>query len=173
MQLLSAKPMSYLLNVSKKMYENGSSKYIKTVKDWVKARGNAEKVIVFSADWETMWFNFSDDEKTAYVAENKARSMLDRIILSGYKGLHLSHFFTSGPDEVRAWTTKNGSFAPQAAGVIHTDFEKVIIILTLVMGAHICSYLICLSYFTFHSQTFICAEIHKFVGKFYYRMYFI
>lgn len=50
--------------------------------------------------------------------------MLPRIVKAGYKVLDLIYFFTAGPDEVRAWTVKQGKKAPQAAGVIHTDFEK-------------------------------------------------
>lgn len=53
--------------------------------------------------------------------------MIDRIIRSGYKNLNLVHFFTAGPDEVRQWTVREGSKAPQAGAVIHTDFEKYFI----------------------------------------------
>ena len=50
--------------------------------------------------------------------------MIDRIIKSGYKNLQLIHYFTAGEDEVKCWTIREGCKAPQAAGVIHTDFEK-------------------------------------------------
>ena len=50
--------------------------------------------------------------------------MVDRIIKAGYKNLQLIHFFTAGSDEVKCWTVRDGSKAPQAAGVIHTDFER-------------------------------------------------
>lgn len=53
--------------------------------------------------------------------------MIDRIIRAGYKQLNLVHFFTAGPDEVRQWTIRDGSKAPQAGAVIHTDFEKFFI----------------------------------------------
>ena len=53
-----------------------------------------------------------------------ATSMMNRIIKTGYKSLDLIYFFTAGADEVRAWTLRGDSKAPQAAGVIHTDFEK-------------------------------------------------
>jgi obg-like ATPase 1 len=53
-----------------------------------------------------------------------AEQMIDKIIKIGYKRLQLIHFFTSGEDEVKCWTVRDGSKAPQAAGVIHTDFEK-------------------------------------------------
>ncbi|CAH1375330.1 unnamed protein product [Tenebrio molitor] len=51
-------------------------------------------------------------------------SALDKIIVQGYKALQLEYFFTAGPDEVKAWTIQKGTKAPQAAGRIHTDFEK-------------------------------------------------
>lgn len=53
-----------------------------------------------------------------------APSMIDRIIKSGYKNLQLCHYFTAGEDEVRCWTIRDGWKAPQAAGIIHTDFER-------------------------------------------------
>jgi len=53
--------------------------------------------------------------------------MIDRIIKAGYKNLELIHFFTAGEDEVRCWTLRDGSKAPQAGAVIHTDFEKFFI----------------------------------------------
>ena len=53
-----------------------------------------------------------------------AATMIDRIIKSGYKNLQLIHYFTAGEDEVKCWTIRDGCKAPQAAGVIHTDFEK-------------------------------------------------
>jgi len=53
--------------------------------------------------------------------------MIDRIIKSGYKNLNLIHFMTAGADEVRCWTLRKGALAPQAGGVIHTDFEKMFV----------------------------------------------
>merc|ERR1712130_217234 len=58
------------------------------------------------------------------MGETKCTSILDKIIVQGYKALQLQYFFTAGPDEVKAWTIQKGFKAPQAAGKIHTDFEK-------------------------------------------------
>jgi obg-like ATPase 1 len=66
----------------------------------------------------------TEAERTAYIATTKAPSRLDRIITSGYKTLGLIQFFTTGVDEVRSWTIRRGTKAPQAGAVIHTDFEK-------------------------------------------------
>lgn len=64
------------------------------------------------------------DEAKAYCDKNGFTSQLKKIANVGYHHLKLIHFFTSGEDEVRAWTIRMGSKAPQAAGTIHTDFEK-------------------------------------------------
>merc|ERR1712119_85464 len=60
----------------------------------------------------------------AYKEETKCTGVLEKIIVQGYKALGLQYFFTAGPDEVKAWTIQKGAKAPQAAGRIHTDFEK-------------------------------------------------
>merc|ERR1719410_2057034 len=65
-----------------------------------------------------------EDSRKAYEEETKCSSSLNKIIVQGYKALQLIYFFTAGPDEVKAWTILKGSKAPQAAGRIHTDFEK-------------------------------------------------
>jgi len=66
----------------------------------------------------------TDEERKTYIDETKCTSSLEKIILQGYKALQLIYFFTAGPDEVKAWTIQKGYKAPQAAGRIHTDFEK-------------------------------------------------
>merc|ERR550539_791922 len=81
-------------------------------------------MIPFSGAFEEKLIEMSDEEKTAYLEETKCASVLDKIIVQGYKGLQLEYFFTAGPDEVKAWTIQKGSTAPKAAGRIHTDFEK-------------------------------------------------
>lgn len=56
--------------------------------------------------------------------ENETVSMLDKIVKTGFKAIHLIYFFTAGHDEVKCWTLRKGMKAPQAAGTIHTDFER-------------------------------------------------
>merc|ERR1711992_451548 len=63
-------------------------------------------------------------ERKKYQEETKCTTSLEKIIVQGYKALQLIYFFTAGPDEVKAWTIQRGYKAPQAAGRIHTDFEK-------------------------------------------------
>eukprot|EP01137_Pigoraptor_chileana_P026657 Opistho-2@8303 len=66
----------------------------------------------------------SDAERKAYCDAKGATSVLSKIIKTGYKALQLEYFFTAGSDEVRAWTIRKGTKAPEAAGKIHGDFEK-------------------------------------------------
>merc|ERR1711913_45675 len=66
----------------------------------------------------------SEEEAKAFKEETKCAGVLEKIIVQGYKALQLQYFFTAGEDEVKAWTIQKGSTAPQAAGRIHTDFEK-------------------------------------------------
>ena len=86
-------------------------------------------MIPYSADFESEVIagctNPDDKDEQAKVAkELGAPSMIDRIIKAGYKNLQLIHYFTAGEDEVKCWTIREGCLAPQAAGVIHTDFER-------------------------------------------------
>jgi len=113
--LLTLKPMLYILNVDE---DKISEKYeIEGIEGY--------KIIPISAKIESELAELSVDEAKSYLGElGLEMSGLDRIIVASYKLLDLITFFTSGPKETRAWTVKNGSKAPQAAGRIHTDFEK-------------------------------------------------
>jgi len=87
-------------------------------------------MIPYSAEFESQVVDAGKDDKEAQLAKAKELggvSMIDRIIKAGYKNLQLIHFFTAGEDEVRCWTLRDGSKAPQAGAVIHTDFEKFFI----------------------------------------------
>ncbi len=75
--------------------------------------------------FENKLVEFEDDaQRKAYCEEVKCHSVLTKIITTGYAALQLQYFFTAGADEVKAWTIQKGTKAPQAAGKIHTDFEK-------------------------------------------------
>jgi ribosome-binding ATPase YchF (GTP1/OBG family) len=81
--------------------------------------------VVVSAQIESEIATLSADEQTDYLeAVGLSEPGLNRVIRAGYDLLHLVTFFTAGPKEARAWTVEKGTRAPQAAGVIHTDFEK-------------------------------------------------
>ena len=84
-------------------------------------------MIPYSADFESQVVSTGGEDKEAQAQAAKdlgAPSMIDRIIKAGYKNLQLIHYFTAGEDEVKCWTIRDGMKAPQAAGVIHTDFER-------------------------------------------------
>uniref|UniRef100_A0A8C6TPQ8 Obg-like ATPase 1 n=1 Tax=Neogobius melanostomus TaxID=47308 RepID=A0A8C6TPQ8_9GOBI len=121
---LTSKPMIYLVNLSEKDYIRKKNKWLAKIKEWVDAHDHGAVVIPISGAVESTLFDMEEDERNKYCEEQKTQSVLTKIIKTGYSTLQLEYFFTAGPDEVRAWTIKKGSKAPQAAGKIHTDFEK-------------------------------------------------
>lgn len=128
LQLLTAKPVIYLVNISKKNFEKQQNKWLKPINQWVAKNDKGALVIPYSVTFEQEVASFSDPAaRKAYLDEFKVPSMLPRIIKNGYKALGLQRYFTVGADEVAAWTIKSGICARQAAGVIHTDFEKTFV----------------------------------------------
>lgn len=122
LQLLTAKPVLYVCNVDEGSAGTGNQ-YSATVSERAKAEGAA--VVVISAKIESELAGLADDERQAFLAEmGLDEPGLNRLIRAGYDLLDLVTFFTVGPKEARAWTVERGTKAPQAAGVIHTDFEK-------------------------------------------------
>jgi obg-like ATPase 1 len=124
LQLLTAKPVVYLINLSEKDYIRKRNKFLEPLAAWVKALGQDDKVLPFSCEFEAKIADMSEADREAYCKEHATKSAMPRIIKIGYHALHLSHFFTAGADEVRAWTIKKDAVAPVAAGTIHTDFQK-------------------------------------------------
>merc|ERR1712020_50674 len=123
--LITAKPMIYLINLSEKDFIRKKNKWLPKIKEYVDKNDPGATMIPFSGAFELKLMEMSDDEeRKAYLEETKCTSALDKIIVQGYKGLQLVYFFTTGSDEVKAWTILKNTKAPQAAGRIHTDFEK-------------------------------------------------
>lgn len=125
-QFLTAKPVVYLVNIGNDEYALQKNKYLAKIHEWVKANDQFAKIIPFSASFEAAVCAFGDDEegRKKFLEEKKTRSMIPKIITTGYTALDLIQYFTVGVQEVRAWTVKRGVTAPQAAGVIHSDFMK-------------------------------------------------
>uniref|UniRef100_A0A665WXY8 Obg-like ATPase 1 n=1 Tax=Echeneis naucrates TaxID=173247 RepID=A0A665WXY8_ECHNA len=121
---LTSKPMIYLVNLSEKDYIRRKNKWLVKIKEWVDSNDPGALVIPFSGSLESQLQDMSEEERQKYCTEHKTQSSLIKIIKTGYAALQLEYFFTAGPDEVRAWTIRKGTKAPQAAGKIHTDFEK-------------------------------------------------
>lgn len=119
---LTAKPMIYLVNLGKKDFLSKKNKWLGKIKKWIDENLPGE-IIPFSADFETELLAEPAEERKEE-PEEAARSMVARIVKAGYGCLDLIYYFTGGADEVKCWTVRAGTKAPQAAGVIHTDFEK-------------------------------------------------
>ena len=120
--LLTAKPVIYAANVAEKDAKDGNA-WVEQVKDLVKDEDS--DVFVVSAAIEEEIADFDREEKQIFLEElGLTESGLERLIKASYNLLGLISFLTSGEDESRAWTIKKGTKAPQAAGKIHTDFER-------------------------------------------------
>ncbi|XP_026461689.1 obg-like ATPase 1 [Ctenocephalides felis] len=121
---LTSKPCIYLVNLSEKDYIRKKNKWLIKIKDWVDKNDPGSIIIPFSGVLEYKLMEMEEPERKKYMEDNNCSSILEKIIVQGYKALQLEYFFTSGADEVKAWTIQKGTKAPQAAGRIHTDFEK-------------------------------------------------
>jgi len=124
LQLLTAKTVVYVINMSERDFLRKKNKWLAKIKQWVDENDPGAAVIPCSVVFEQQLVHMSPEEREAYCKEKKTQSMLPKIITTGYHKLHLIHFFTTGSDEVRCWTIREGTLCPQAAGTIHTDFEK-------------------------------------------------
>jgi hypothetical protein len=122
LQLLTAKPVLYVCNVDEASAANGNA-HSRKVEDRAKAEGAG--CVVISAKIESEFAGLPAEDRAAFLTDmGLSEPGLNRLIREGYKLLGLITYFTVGPKEARAWTVAKGSKAPQAAGVIHTDFEK-------------------------------------------------
>lgn len=123
--LITTKPVIYACNIAESDLGKNEDdiKFVKDVKEFAKKEGS--EVLVISAKVEQELTELDDDEKQMFLEDlGLKESGLDRIIQIGYRLLGQISFLTAGEKEVRAWTILKGSKAPQAAGKIHTDFEK-------------------------------------------------
>jgi ribosome-binding ATPase len=121
LHLLTMKPVLYIANVNEQGFENNP--YLDVVRGIAAAEG--AEVVAICNKLEAEIAELEDDEKLEFLNDlGMAEPGLDRVIRAGYKILGLQTYFTAGPKEVRAWTVRKNATAPQAAGVIHSDFEK-------------------------------------------------
>ena len=118
--LLSLKPKIFVCNVDEQSVKSGNAH----TKAFISQYGN-ENTLIISADIENQINQLDNDEKKKYMEMIDLKETgLDLLIQKGYKILELDTYFTSGPEETRAWTIQKNCTAPKAAGEIHTDFEK-------------------------------------------------
>ncbi|MGB9679201.1 MAG: redox-regulated ATPase YchF [Thermoanaerobacteraceae bacterium] len=124
LMLLTSKPIMYAANISEDdLIAKQENIYVKKLKEYAKLENS--EVIVISAKIEEELSSLNDEEKYSLLGEYGLKEPgLNNIIRHGYSLLGLITFFTAGPKEVHAWTIKKGTKAPQAAGKIHSDFEK-------------------------------------------------
>jgi len=121
LHLITIKPVMYVANVDESGFENNP--HLEVVTAHAEAEG--AEVVAICAAIEAEIAVLDDEDKAVFLEDlGFDEPGLNRVIRGGYKLLGLQTFFTAGPKEVRAWTTKVGATAPQAAGEIHTDFEK-------------------------------------------------
>lgn len=121
-QLLTAKPVLYVCNVAEEDAAEGNAL---SALVFAKAQAEGAQAVVVSAAIEAELVGMEADERREYLSElGLEETGLARVIRAGYELLGLQTFFTAGPKEARAWTFPKGAKAPQAAGEIHSDFEK-------------------------------------------------
>jgi GTP-binding protein YchF len=117
--LLTMKPTMYVANVA----EKGSEALLQAITSFAEREG--APVVPVSAAIESQIADMPDEDKKLFLEDmGMAEPGLNRVIRAAYALLGLQTYFTAGPKEVRAWTVPTGATAPQAAGVIHTDFER-------------------------------------------------
>ncbi|MEM6650437.1 MAG: redox-regulated ATPase YchF [Pseudomonadota bacterium] len=122
LQLLTQKPVLFVANVDEAAAADGNDFSQKVL---AHAKTEDAVTVVISAKIESELATLDDEEAVEYLEElGLEEPGLNRLIRAGYNLLGLQTYFTAGPKEARAWTVKKGATAPQAAGVIHTDFEK-------------------------------------------------
>jgi GTP-binding protein YchF len=121
LNFLTIKPTMYIANVNDDGFENNP--YLDAVQKIADAEGAI--VVAVCAEIESELSEMDDEDRVEFMADlGLEEPGLNRVINAGYSLLHLQTYFTAGVKEVRAWTVKQNATAPQAAGVIHTDFEK-------------------------------------------------
>ncbi|KAI8362245.1 GTP-binding protein YchF [Mortierella sp. GBAus27b] len=122
--LLTAKPVIYLVNLSEPDYIRKKNKWLPKIHAWIQGNNPGDVLIPFSGALESRISEMSETEREEELKKVGATSALPKIVISGYNALNLIYYFTAGPMESRCWTIRKGTKAPQAAGVIHSDFER-------------------------------------------------
>ncbi|HEY4322000.1 MAG TPA: redox-regulated ATPase YchF [Gemmatimonadales bacterium] len=122
--LLTAKPTMYAANVHEDDLATGNA-FVEQLRAVLMAEGETAEIIIFSAKVEAELAELPAEDRAVFLESlGVSESGLDRLARSAYQVLGLQSYFTAGEKEVRAWTVRRGARAPEAAGVIHSDFEK-------------------------------------------------
>jgi len=124
-QLLTSKPTMFAVNMNHKDYCRKKNKFLKPIFEWVQANAPGSAIIPYCGAFEEELQDMeTDKEREDRLKEDGTTSAMNKMVSTAFHMVHLINFFTAGPDEVRAWIVRKGYKAPQAAGCIHTDFEK-------------------------------------------------
>lgn len=119
--LLTAKPVVYLINLSEKDYIRQKNKHLPKIAAWINEHSPGDPIIPISVSFEERLTTFATEQEADEECKKlSTKSALPKVIITMRKALNLISFFTTGADEVRQWTIRVGTKAPQAAGVIHT-----------------------------------------------------
>lgn len=126
--LLTAKPVMFAVNLNFEDYKRKKNKFLKPIFDWVQANAPGSLIIPYCGSYEEEIQELDAEAvKAREAADDGAPSALPKMIRNAFNMVNLIYFFTYGVQEVRAWVIRRGMKAPQAGGVIHTDFEKAFI----------------------------------------------
>lgn len=123
-ELLTVKPVIYVANVDEASVKAGGNAFVDALRNAIEKEGAPLVVICAALEAQIAEFDDEEDRKTFLAEYGLTESGLNKLIRTAYDILDLITYFTAGVKEVRAWTIRKGWKAPQAAGVIHTDFEK-------------------------------------------------
>lgn len=114
--------------MSEKDYTRKKNKHLPKIAEWMKEHAAGDPILPLSVSFEERLTRFETEAEAAEECKKCGiESALPKLVVQMRKVMNLGSFFTTGTDEVRQWTIRNGTKAPQAAGVIHTDFEKTFI----------------------------------------------
>jgi len=123
LQLLTDKPMMYICNVEEEAAATGNA-WSEKVAEWAEEHGAVAVTIAAAIEAEVASLPSEEDKAEFLESLGLKEPGLHRVIRAGYELLGLLTFFTAGPKEARAWTVREGATAPEAAGAIHTDFQR-------------------------------------------------
>jgi len=118
--LLTAKPVIFLINLSENDYVRQKNKHLLKIKQWIDENSPGDPIIPISVSLEERLAGMSDEEAAEECKKLGTKSAIPKLVVLMRSVLNLISFFTTGPDEVRQWSIRKGTKAPQAAGVIHT-----------------------------------------------------
>jgi obg-like ATPase 1 len=122
--LLTAKPCMFAINLNHRDYCRKKNKFLKPIFEWVQKNAPGSALIPYCGGYESELQDMSPEEAAETLKKDETTSAMPKMISTAFSMVHLINFFTAGEDEVKAWTIRKGFKAPQAAGIIHTDFEK-------------------------------------------------